>query len=310
MRRFLLIGAAAVALIAAGCSSSASTQDPYEIVHRAMDASWQQVQVDFGASVKSSGTTVTLDPGTLRLVADTTAGKGLFHLSLPTAALGADASSLSQLGVTGPTLDFDALYDGQALYAKSPVLKLAVMSLMAGSSDMPSGDLTGWLRLATKSDLESLGAAASPIPSPSASLDTATIKTDLNDNGLTLTFVGTEKRNGADADHISVAVDVTKLLASPVFNSMQQGQVNQLRDAAKNATISADLWTDHSSNRLSEVDVHIVSTDANAGSADLTVTLQAPASGTSFDAPTSFVDVPAKTLFGNALKMIGQSMGQ
>lgn len=310
MRRIILVAAAAIALISGACSSSAASNDPYEIVHKATEASWQQVQVDLGVTVKSGATTVTLDPGSIRVVADTVAGKGLFHLSLPAALLGSDASSLAQLGVTGTTIDFDALYDGQALYAKSPILGAVIAQLMAGASGAPSGDMGGWLRLATKADLESFAAGNVPEPSPSASFDATTIKKDLNDNGLTLTFVGTEKRNGADEDHVSIAVDVNKLLASSAFDSMNQGQVKQLRDAAQNATVSADVWTDHASGRFAEFDIHIASTGTTAGSADISITLATPAAGTSFDAPANAVDVPAKTLIGQALQVFGQSLGQ
>ena len=57
MRRIILVVAAALALISGACSSSAASNDPYEIVHKATETSWQQVQVDLGVTVKSGGTT-------------------------------------------------------------------------------------------------------------------------------------------------------------------------------------------------------------------------------------------------------------
>ena len=308
MRRSILILAAAVLAILAGCTGSA--QDPYEIAHRAMDAPWQRVQVDVGASIKSATTTVTLDPGTVRLVIDSAAGKGLFHLSLPAAAIGVDAGTLAQLGVSGSSIDFDAVYDGEAFYARSPLLGTIVQMLLAGSGDLPQGDLSGWLRLATKSELDALGAGSASVEASPAPVDAASIKKALNDSGVTLTFVATEKRNGADEDHVSVAVDVDKLLDSPVFDSAKRAQIEQIRAAAKEGTLKADLWADHGTGRLTELDVHLAANDASVGSADVTVTLTAPAEGVSFEAPADAIDVPALTLFGEALKLLGESIGQ
>lgn len=276
-----------------------------------METPRQQVQVNVGATVKAGGTTYTLDPGNIQVVADSSAGKGLVHISLPIAALGADAASLQALGVTGSSLDFDALYDGQAVYAKSPLIKVLIQTLMAGGGSMPSGDLGGWLKLATSADLKALAAGVeSAAPSAAASLDTAGVKKDLADAGLTLTFAGTEKRGGSDQDHVTVAVDTTKLLASSALDSVSQGQVKQLRDAASTATVSGGFWVDHSSGQLSEIDVHFATTGTDAASGDITVTLAAPAAGTSFAAPAGAVDLPLQSLLGQAMQMFGGALGQ
>src|SRR3954454_19319598 len=152
MRRLLaLLTAAVVVLLVAGCGNSATSSDPYQLVLQTRDAKQDQVQIDFGASLTSTGTTVTLDPGAIRIVIDTTAGKGSFHMSLPAAALKLSAADLAQVGITGSTIDADVLWDGQALYAKSPILGTVLQLFGAqGGVTIPSGDLTGWLKLLTK----------------------------------------------------------------------------------------------------------------------------------------------------------------
>jgi hypothetical protein len=127
MRRPSILAAfAAVVLAACAGAPTRTVTDPYAVVQRALQTPWHQVQVNVGASVKSGGATVSLDPTAIQVVVDNDAGKGSVHVSLPTAALGIDAVTAGELGVTGSTLDVDALYDGSALYAKSPVLKLAI----------------------------------------------------------------------------------------------------------------------------------------------------------------------------------------
>ncbi len=311
MRRFSGV-LAVIAIVAAACSStpaSPATPDPYELARKAMATPRQQVQINVGASVKASGTTVSLDPANIQIVVDSTAGKGLVHISLPVAALGADSASLQALGITGSTLDVDAIYDGQALYAKSPLIKALVQMLAAGGGSMPSGDLGGWLRLATSDQLKALGSGVeSAAPSPSGSLDAASVRKDLGDAGLTLTFAGTETRNGAQQDHVTAAVDVNKLLTSPAFDSVSQGQAKQIRDAAANASVSGGFWVDHGSGQLSEIDIHFASTGRDAASGDVTITLAAPAAGTSFAAPAGAVDLPIESMLGEALKMFGGSL--
>ena len=304
---------ASLIVIAAGCSSSGS-QDPYEIVRKALATPWAQVQVNVGASVKSAGATFSLDPSSIQFNVDSMAGKGSVHVALPAAAMGANPASLAALGITGSTVDFDALYDGQAFYAKSPILKPVITMIMATSGDLPEGDLTAWLRLATRGDLDLLAAAMAsgeaPTPPPLGSFDAATLQKTLTDSGLTLKFVATDKRNGTDADHVSVAIDVNKALDSPLFDSARRDQINQIKEAARNGTASADLWADHASGKLTEVDLHLAATGAEAGSFDVAVTLNPLPAGTSFDAPAGAVDVPARTLLGQILKMVGQGLQQ
>jgi outer membrane murein-binding lipoprotein Lpp len=311
MRRLLaLITAAVVVMLVAGCGNNASS-DPYQLVLQTRDAKQDQVQIDFGASVKSSGATIALDPGAIRVVIDSAAGKGTFHLSLPAAALGVTAAQLAQIGITGTTIDADVLWDGQALYAKSPILGTLITAFGAqGGITVPSGDLTGWLKLLTKADLDTLGlgAAAAATAAPTAP-DAATLKTELNNAGITLTLAGTETKNGVTASHITMAIDVTKFLDSPMVpGSVQKAQLDQLREAAKTATVAGDLWVDNASKHLVEADVHIVSTGAQAGSVDLSIAFSTP-SAPNFDAPASAIEIPTMQLVGQLIQMFGASLG-
>jgi hypothetical protein len=311
LRKLLaLIAAAIVVLLVAGCGNSASS-DPYQLVLQTRDTQQDQVQIDFGASIKSAGTTVTLDPGAIRVVIDSKAGKGTFHLSLPTAALNIPQAQLTQLGITGSTIDADVLWDGQALYAKSPLLAAVLQLLGAqGGVTIPSGDLTGWLKLLSKAELDTLGigAATAATAAPTAP-DAATLKTQLSDAGVTLTLVGTESKNGVSASHITAAIDATKFLNSPMIpGSAQQAQLDQLRAAAKDATVTADLWVDNGSKHLVEVDLHIVSTGTTAGQADLTIAFSTPSSP-NFDAPASSIEVPMMQIVTQLMQAFGGSFG-
>jgi hypothetical protein len=314
MRRALALLASAFILAAvAGCGSSTTT-DPYQLTRKAMDAHWDRVQVEVGFAAKSGTATITLDKSAIRFVVDSTAGKGSFHLSLPAATLNIPAATLALLGVTGDSIDMDVVFDGDALYAKSPVLGAVLTALYAQSGGLPAGDLKSWIRLGTKSDFATLfqaAAASSAIPSmpAAASLDAKSLKQDLEGNGVVLTFVAAEKRNGVDANHVKAALDLNKLTESKVFDSLSRTQLDQLKAASKVATFSADLWFDKSNDRLVELDVHFAVTGLTAATGDVTITLSEPAAGTSFDAPATFVDIPVKDLVSTILQTIGNQFG-
>jgi hypothetical protein len=312
MRRFVILLLALLAVLTiAGCAAAPGSSDPYDIARKAMDAKWDSVQVDIGINAKDSKSTIKIDPGAIRFVVDSKAGKALVHVALPIADLGADASSLKALGVTGDSIDVDVVYDGSALYAKSPVLGSLLGAMLAQSGQMPSGDMTGWLRLGTKEDLASLGAGAieSAKPElPSASLDAAALRKDLEANGVTLTFVATEQKNGVDANHLKVAIDVSKLSDSKAFDGLTRTQLDQVKAMAKAGTISGDIWIDKGSNRVVELDFHIAGAGSDTSTGDVTVSLKTPDAGTSFDAPAKYTDLPVKSLLGTFMQMLGSSM--
>ncbi|HEY3522540.1 MAG TPA: hypothetical protein VGK63_02460, partial [Candidatus Limnocylindrales bacterium] len=140
MSRFFKLVMVAVAAVLAGCSSTPASQtDPYAIAKTAAASPWERVQVDMGLKATSGGEIIQLDPGAIRFVVDTKAGKGSFHMSLPASSLGADAASLAMLGITSGSIDLDVLYDGDALYAKSPLAATLLPALLAQSGSVPSG---------------------------------------------------------------------------------------------------------------------------------------------------------------------------
>jgi hypothetical protein len=241
-------------------------------------------------------------------VVDTKAGKGLFHLSVPTSALGADAAGLAQFGITGDTIDLDVLYDGVALYAKSPIAPALLHALYSSGGNAPSGDLAGWLKLATAADFKALaalgGSVAAPSAAPMASFaDANALKAALLGMGVTLTYVGTEQHNGTNADHVSVAVDWQKLAASPQFQSRaSQAQVQQVITTLQNTTATIDLWVDHGNGRIVGVELKGASKSDATQTFDLAVSLKTPDAGTSLEAPSGAVEVPLIQLLGPLLQ--------
>ena len=181
---------------------------------------------------------------------------------------------------------------------------------------MPSGDLTGWLRFGTKDDLAGLAALAGgtggvgSLPSFAAPSigDAPSLKTALEDAGVTLTVAGVEKHDGADAYHLKAAVDSTKLLQNKTFDSVSPTQLDQVTTALKDVTLSADVWVDKASNHLTEVDLHVVGTADSTQTADITVKLSDPDGSIATTGPTTFVDVPIKTIVGNLMTLIGQGL--
>ena len=128
------------------------------------------------------------------MVLDQVGQKGAVHVSLPASDLGLTRTELRQIGIDASSIQLDAVFDGDAIYAKSPLLASGIRSLLAG--DAPAGDLTGWLRLATRgelSDLGSLGGGAIPSAAP---LPTGSGSSRTNSKigpGITLTLAGTEQ---------------------------------------------------------------------------------------------------------------------
>jgi hypothetical protein len=304
----------ALAAIVAACGSSSSTSpDPYKIVTDARQAVLDPVQVNVGFEVKDGATTVTVDPSAFGFVVDHDAKKGAVHISVPTGSLGLAAKDLTDLGVTGSTLDFDLVYDGQALYARSPILATVLTMVLQPSGDLPSGDLTGWLRLGTKEDLAGLldlagGSGSIPsfaAPSPG---DVAGIKTALTDAGITLTLAGTEKHDGADAYHLTVAVDGTKLLANKIFDSVSRAQLDEMTTALKEVTLSGDVWIEVASNRVVELDGHIVAVKDATQTANITIKIGSPDGTVPTTAPSTFVEIPVKSIVTNLMTLIGQGL--
>jgi hypothetical protein len=315
MRKFLALVVALAAVIAACSGPAATTDDPYELVHRAQSATWDRFQVDIGINAAGGTENFSMDPSALRIAVDKPAGKANIHVAFPIAALGDSASELRAMGITGDTLDFDVIYDADALYAKSASLGNLFAALMIQSGEIPSGDMTGWLRLLSKADIDSLGSLGggiSPLPIPSnlpipSAADAATLKTTLEDLGVTLTYAGTGTRNGVDADHVTVAVDVAKLAASDYMAGLD---ANGVTFDPSDGTVSGDLWFDRSAGRLIGVDVHAASTADPPETVDVTINIHEPDAGVSFDAPDTFVEVPLMDMISSLMSGFGSGLFQ
>jgi uncharacterized glyoxalase superfamily protein PhnB len=299
----------AVAVLAAGCGGIASAADPYEVLSASTKAAWNPIQVNVGLTVTVNGTTISLDPSDMAFVLDTTAGKGAVHISLPAAGLGLPAGALDSLGIDGDSLDFDVVYAGDALYARSALLKPSLTLILGPTGKLPAGDLTGWLKLGTAEELAALAALSGGMaatPSAVPSLSGQLVKQEFEAVGISLTSAGTEKRNGVDAHHITVAIDTAKMLANPSFAAGAGPEFNQVAATLNAVTLSGDLWVDQATSRIIEGGIHVVSTANTAQVGDVKVTVRDPDGSVSLDAPTSSVEVPLGTLMSEAMKLLGR----
>jgi hypothetical protein len=320
-RRFARLGVLLVPamLVVAACGASAtpspSPADAYQVVSQAIQAPMDQIKVQVGVHSTGGSSDISIDPSDIQIVLDTKAGKANVHLALPVSALGAEATQLQALGVTGDTLDLDVIYDGSALYAKSPLAATLIPMLTVQSGTPVTGDLTGWLRLGTAEDFAglvgSLGAFASAAPEVSAApsgladLDPAQLKTELENAGVVVSYVGTETRNGVDSDHLTLTVDQSKLKSSPLASQLPSSQLGQLGDMVSGDTLSADVWLDRSDGRLNEADLHVASSDGSK--TDVTILVSVPDSA-AFDAPTDYTDVPIVPLITTLMQQFGGSL--
>ena len=101
--------------------------------------------------------------------------------------------------------------------------------------------------------------AASEAPSASGlgDLSPEQLKQQLEAAGVTVTYVGTEARNGVDSDHMSITIDPTKLAGSGIAKGLPGGQLGQIQQLAGEGTASGDLWFDRAAGRISEADINL-----------------------------------------------------
>jgi hypothetical protein len=302
---------ASTGIALAGCSGGASS-DPYELVVQSTKATWSPVQINVGVKATTNGQTVTLDPASIAIVIDETAGKGAFHLSLPAAGLGIPPAALGQLGISGGSIDMDIVDDGAALYARSALFKPMLTMLLGSSGQLPAGDLTGWLKLGTNEQLKAfaaLGGAGVTRPSASPTDETAaSLKTTMDGIGVTLTFAGAEKHNGADAQHVKVAIDATKLANNPNFAAGAGQNYAMAAAALKQLTLSGDLWLDPASKHLVEADLHLAQTSGGSDAADIAITAREPDGSVSLAGPAASVELPLQTLFSQLLQLMSKTI--
>ena len=301
-----------LALLLAACGATATATptpvpDAASVVARAVVAPMDRVKVQVGIEATADGETISIDPSQVEAIVDTAAGKGSFHLSLPKSMLGEDAAMLP---VAGDTIDLDVLFDGQALYVKSPLAATLLPMLLAQSGQPVPGDLTGWIKLGTAEELgglaEGLGGmvvpSAEPSLSPFASATPEEIEQQLADAGITVTYVGTESRNGVDSDHLAIAVDLEKLAASELAQGVPGGQAEQLEDLAGAGTLSADAWFDRATGRVNEIALNVA---GDAGEEATITFLVSDPGDVSLDAPADAVEVSIMPLVQTLLQSFG-----
>lgn len=298
-----------VAALVAACGGTAAAPDPYDQLTTSGKATWDPIQVNVGVKVTAGGHIVILDPKDIALVVDTAAEKLALHISLPASGLGIPAEAMDQLGIDGDSLDFDMVYAGDALYARSAFFSPMLRMILGPTGKVPAGDLSGWLKFGTKDELAALqaiggGAAGMPSLAPASSL--AATRASFEAAGVTLSSAPNEMHNGIDAQHIKIAVDLTKLASNPDFIAGAGPQSGQAIAMMKALTFSGDLWLDPATNRVLEADGHVASTNDPATVGDVTVTAHDPDGSVSLEPPTSSVDVPLGTLITEMMKLLGK----
>jgi hypothetical protein len=313
-RLALLASFVIAAVIVGGCGGAAAPPDPYEQLTTSMKTTWNPIQVNLGIVVTAAGKTITLDPKDIAMVVDTAGAKFGVHVSLPAAGLGIPVSTMSQLGIEGDSLDFDAVYVDDAIYARSALFKPMLKMILGPTGKVPVGDLTGWLKLGTKDELMALGALSGaargmpslPPPSGGDGSTPAALKASLEAAGITVTLAGTETHNGSDARHLKMAVDLEKLAANPDFLAGAGPQAGPMLAAMKAVSFAGDLWIDPASNRVIEGDLHMASSKDPTQVGNVTVTAHDPDGSVSLAAPASSVDVPLGILITEMMKLIGK----
>lgn len=314
------VSALAVALAVAGCGSAASSPTPPpdagSVLTAASKASYPtKLEVSIAGSVTSAGTTVSLPDKALTIDVDTAAGVGLFHLAIPVSVLGADAvPALKALGVTGDTLTLDALYDGKAVYAKSPLLPalIAQLSALSSGTPLPTVGADAWARLideATLKELASSATSAASSAAPASSMSPADLKATLEKVGATMTLGTQATGAGGPANDVKITIDPAKakayMLAHPEeFPTTQLSTVSSLGDLS---TLSADVLVDVATSRVEQVSLTAA---GKQDGKDISVSFQvnigeAPAS-VSFAAPSDAVDVPLVKILG---PLVGSMLG-
>ena len=314
LRRGLALAALPLALVVAACGaatpSAPAAADGYTSASKVFDAPLERVKINVGVTA-TGDEAIEIKPEAIELVIDQSTGKGSVHLSIPAKALGSDAAALGALG-GGDTIDIDALFDGQGLYVKSPLAATLLPFLAMQGMQLPSGDLSGWLKLGTAEELSGITGMMGQIPESSDNpanelkdLDPAQLQQKLEDAGVTVTVVGQEQRNGVNSTHLLLNVDLKKLEASDLAGKLPTDQVPGLGDAAANGTLSADVWLDAASGRPNEIAIHAAD---GTDKADITVRISDPGD-VSLAAPASFVEVPIAPLLAPLMEQFGGALG-
>jgi hypothetical protein len=306
-RAFTAAAIVAGAIAISGCSPAASPSptpppDAASLLTAAGKATYPtKLEMTFGGSFTSAGATTNLPDKMLVVDVDTAAGAGVVHLAVPTSLLGAGAApQLAALGVTGDTLALDVLFDGKALYAKSPLLPslMSQLSLLGGATPLPSITADTWAMLvdeATMKEITSSAKTAVSSAAPVASANTADMKAQLEQAGVTVALGPQTTGPGGPANDIKLTIDPVKLKAYAEANAdkLPSNTASQLANLDSLTAFSADAIVDVATSRLEQV---TLSAAGKQNGADMSFTFkmgiaEAPA-GTSFSAPSGAVDVP------------------
>lgn len=313
-----------LALAISACGPG-ETADPYTVLDRAVTVGWQQVKINVGFSLdvpaqqvdglSMPGTAIHIDPSSLQATIDTQTGRGSLALSIPLVALGQQPSALGPLV---QSLDAELLFDGAALFLKSPLLPLYLQGgggILFGSPI--EGDLTGWVRLGSLADFDKLGGVggllgsmtgfgpgflgALPIPSAGSP---AELQAFIEDFGVTVVSAGSASDGGVDTHHLTATIDLAKLAESrqlAAFTGFGRDQLQGVFDASKQLTATADLWVEKGTGRLRTFRLNARTLTAPVATVVVVIQLADPDPGTTFDAPATFTDVPLVQLFGTGI---------
>ncbi|MBI3750784.1 MAG: hypothetical protein HY263_03880 [Chloroflexi bacterium] len=317
MRRLAALAAALIIATIAGCGG-ASNKDPYELVYAASKAAASDVvQVRVGLRVQGA-TPIEISPDAFKLTVDSKTKTFRLQVELPIASLGIPAAQLQAFGVTGDSISADLLYDGNGIYLNSPVAAKVLSILMTQFDQTPPANLGGWLRLGTAAEFAALAGQLGAMPSiaPAATAPTitdgASLKSQLEPNGISLTYVETVTRNGASANHVSVAFDWAKLATNPAFKSVSAAQAAQLAMLEGQADVSVDLWLDASTSKLLEIGATVAQKSGTASGTpekvEIVVLIGAPDATTTLDAPATYTEVPLTPLIRALVEQFAKGM--
>ncbi len=314
-----------LALVAAGCGIGGG-QDPYALLDRARTTGWDRVQVQLGFTVDFPNTGgvdlavpghVQVEPSAITAIIDTRTGQWHLTVSIPKGAGGIDPVLLGLFGPGVASLEADVLFDGEHVFAKIPVLQGFVHAM---APDLPfpiEGDLTGWLRLGSGDELQSLTGAGNPLGlllfgaglpqlgalplSLPAQGDAGGLRQFIEDFGVVTEYKGAEQRNGREAHHVAAGLDFEKLARSQRFATILgfgRDQLQGVADTAREIAIGSDLWFDKETGRFVGFQLNVQTLTGQTTKASVVLNLADPPAGNPFEAPATFTDLPLSELVG------------
>jgi hypothetical protein len=304
--------------------------DPYSLLDRAWSAGWDRVQLQLGVTleVQNQGgdvmplpNNINVDPSAITAIVDTHTGQWRLTLAIPGNAAGLPAL----FGVGVQAVNAEILFDGTNLFAKSDLLPMLLQPGL-GAPPLIHGDLSGWVRLGSTTDLGPFldpanpgamlpiaaalpGLGALPLPSPGSP---ATLRQFFEDFGVVAEFKGTEARNGRDAHHVEAGLDITKLARSDRLAALMgwgRDQVQGLTETAQQVAVSSDWWFDKETGRVVSIELNLRTVQAPATHFGATLLLSEPAMVDPFTAPATYTEVPLKDLLGIGATGGGGSSG-